>query len=117
MLVGFQHLYEKRDRHFGNGRLARNAFEDSVRRLADRIAEVTQLTETLLTSLNDEDISMPGISQSALADLLAEPRTLRVACEGCKRRIRISPMSLGSQIKCTKCGHIQSHDWATISDS
>lgn len=116
VLVGFQYLYDNRDRHFGNGRLARNAFEDSVRRLADRIAEVTQLSESLLTSLTAEDISFPGISPSKFAELLSQPQTFRVICEGCGRRIRIPPTSLGMPIKCTKCDHIQSHDWAVVGD-
>ena len=52
VLMGFHHLYANRDRHFGNGRLVRNVFEDSVRHLADRIAEVAQLSESLLTMLD-----------------------------------------------------------------
>lgn len=117
VLLGFHHLFQKRDRHFGNGRLARNAFENSVRRLADRIADVTELSESLLTSLTAEDISMPGIESERLTQIIDQQHILRVQCEGCGRRIRISPESLGLQIKCNRCNRVQSHDWADVHGS
>lgn len=116
VLLGFDHLYQRRDRHFGNGRLARNAFEDSVRRLADRIAEVTKLSESLLTCLTEDDISMPGLSHSELDKCVARPHVLRTLCLGCDRKVRMSPESLGKQIKCGKCGHVQTASWASVSE-
>jgi AAA+ superfamily predicted ATPase len=116
VLMGFDHLYERRDRHFGNGRLVRNAFEDSVRRLADRIAEVTKLTESLLTCLTASDISLPGMSQAELEQCVSRSHVLRIHCQGCKRKVRISPASLGKQVKCGKCSGVQLADWAMISD-
>lgn len=114
ILVGFHYLYERRDRHFGNGRLVRNAFEDSVRRLADRIAETTQLTEKLLTSLTASDISMPGLSPVELDELVAKPHALRIDCPGCQRSVRIQPQSLGRRVKCGKCQQVQQVRWATL---
>ena len=111
LIIGFDYLYERRDRHFGNGRLARNTFEDSVRRLADRIAAVNQLTESLLTSLTAADISIPGISADELDELVDQPRVLRITCEGCSRQVRIQPASLGRRIKCGKCKHVQEASW------
>ncbi|TWU22422.1 Stage V sporulation protein K [Novipirellula galeiformis] len=114
LLVGFQHLYENRDRHFGNGRLVRNAFEDTVRRLADRVAEIPQLTESLLTVLVGSDISLPGVSQAKLDALIATPHCLRIDCGGCERKVRIMPASLGVRVRCKKCEHIQMADWAEV---
>ena len=45
LLVGFRWLYEQRDEHFGNGRLARNVFEQAIRRLANRISRIAPVTE------------------------------------------------------------------------
>ncbi|MGI9471863.1 MAG: AAA family ATPase [Rubripirellula sp.] len=115
VLMGFHHLYEARDRHFGNGRLVRNAFEDSVRRLADRIAEVTQLSESLLTTLLSSDIAFPKLSSKELDRIVDEPHVLRVSCDGCERKIRINPESLGLRVKCGKCQHVQSVGWAEVS--
>jgi AAA+ superfamily predicted ATPase len=117
VLLGFHHLYERRDRHFGNGRLVRNAFEDSVRQLADRIAEVTKLSESLLTFLTAADISFPGVSQAQLEKCVARPHVLRIGCQGCERKVRITPASLGKQVKCGKCGHVQLAGWASVSES
>lgn len=114
VLMGFHHLYEVRDCHFGNGRLVRNAFEDSVRHLADRIAEVSQLTESLLTSLIADDISVPGLTKKQLDRLIQKEHELRIECEGCGRQVRIKPHSLGGRVKCGKCDHVQTASWATV---
>ena len=53
---GFQSLVDRRDEHFGNGRLARNLFEDAIRRLANRIVDIAPITRELLTHLELEDI-------------------------------------------------------------
>jgi hypothetical protein len=53
----FKSLHEKRDRSFGNGRLARNIFEKTIERQANRIAGITPLTgEVLCTIREEEDI-------------------------------------------------------------
>ena len=114
LLVGFHHLYGKRDRHFGNGRLVRNCFEDTVRQLADRIACVDKMTEHLLTRFSAEDISIPTIAPKKLDELLARPHKLRIVCGGCERKVRISPKLLGGRVKCTKCDQIQSASWAAV---
>ena len=115
VLIGFHHLYEHRDRHFGNGRLVRNAFEDSVRQLADRIASVTQLTESLLTSLTAADISLPGIDRSELDQLVEKPHVLRFECDGCNRQVKLQPRSLGKRVKCGSCKKVQAVGWAAVS--
>jgi SpoVK/Ycf46/Vps4 family AAA+-type ATPase len=115
ILIGFHHLYEKRDRHFGNGRLVRNAFEDTVRKLADRIAQVSELTETLLTKLTATDISVPGLTQTQLDELVQRPHRLRIVCKSCGRKVRIDPKSLGGKIKCGKCDQVQRAAWAEVS--
>ena len=114
LLVGLDRLYQRRDRHFGNGRLVRNAFEESVRRLADRVADVPELTETLLTTLRRDDIHVPGFSDGELDRQLAEPHELRVPCSGCQRSVRLQPGSLGRRIRCPKCECTQAAAWATV---
>ena len=114
LLIGFHHLYEQRDRHFGNGRLVRNAFEDSVRSLADRIALVTELTESLLTSLMPEDIRMPGMSRREMDQLVSQPHELRSKCASCDRKFKLRPESLGKKIRCSKCKQVQRIDWAAV---
>ncbi|TWU59739.1 Stage V sporulation protein K [Rubripirellula tenax] len=114
LLVGLNQLFTQRDRHFGNGRLVRNAFEDSVRRLADRIADVTELSDDLLTTLTAGDISVPGLTPAKLDTIVAATHELRMECEGCERRIRVRPESLGARVRCGKCDFIQTASWAEI---
>jgi SpoVK/Ycf46/Vps4 family AAA+-type ATPase len=114
LLIAFDHLYQNRDRHFGNGRLARNVFEDSVRKLADRIAGVSQVSESLLTKLTLNDVSIPELSSSQIDELTEQPHELRIQCEGCNRKIRIQPQSLGQRVKCGTCKHIQVASWADV---
>jgi SpoVK/Ycf46/Vps4 family AAA+-type ATPase len=49
-----------RDKGFGNGRLARNLFEDAVARQAGRIVALTDPTDEQLTTLTAADVAEPG---------------------------------------------------------
>lgn len=49
-----------RDKGFGNGRLARNLFEDAVARQASRVVTITEPTDEQLTTLVAADIAEPG---------------------------------------------------------
>ena len=61
LLLGFHWLYGCRDEHFGNGRLVRNTFENSVRRLANRVASIAPVTRELLTVLTTDDIYLDKV--------------------------------------------------------
>jgi len=114
LLIGLDQLYQRRDRHFGNGRLARNAFEETVRRLADRVADVPDLTEELITTLQHEDICVPGLSDAELDGLLANPHELRLDCIDCDRPIRLQPELLGRRVRCPKCRKTKDASWAMV---
>lgn len=49
-----------RDKGFGNGRLARNLFEDAVARQASRVVAIESPTDEQLTALTAADIAEPG---------------------------------------------------------
>ncbi|QEG38907.1 AAA family ATPase [Roseimaritima ulvae] len=117
LLVGLDELHRERDRHFGNGRLARNTFEDCVRRLADRIASIVPLTPELLTELTAEDIVVPGLTPQQLDELQAAPMTLRVSCPKCGKRLRTSGRLLGRVTRCPKCKAQFKAAWADVERS
>ncbi len=117
LLVGLDELHRERDRHFGNGRLARNAFEDCVRRLADRIASIVPLTPELLTVLTPEDIAIPGLNEQQIEALLKESMTLRVTCPKCGKRLRTSGHLLGRSTRCPKCDEPFKAPWADVERS
>ena len=114
LLVAFEQAYRSRDRHFGNGRLARNAFEDCVRRLADRIAGVFPLSDDLMTLLSPQDIVIPGADKPQIDRLLGEPHALRMDCPHCKKRVRLRGTSLGRTVKCPACEQRFGAPWADV---
>ncbi|MEM6978665.1 MAG: AAA family ATPase [Planctomycetota bacterium] len=103
LLRGFTHLYFKRDRHFGNGRTSRNAFERSVRRLANRVADADEITHELLVTLQPSDIELPSITDEQL-DTLVEPKGLiRVSCHGCDQPQVVDDQTMGTKQPCASC--------------
>jgi Holliday junction resolvasome RuvABC ATP-dependent DNA helicase subunit len=56
LLSILNHVYERRDRTFGNARFARNLFEKIVEQQANRLASIGDLTDEILTTLLPEDI-------------------------------------------------------------
>jgi hypothetical protein len=114
LLMGFDALHRQRDRHFGNGRLARNAFEECVRRLADRVAAMQELTTEMLTELQCEDIIIPGLDDQQLAELVDRPHTLRADCAKCGATLRVASKLLGQAVRCPRCSEDFSLPWARV---
>lgn len=52
----FEALYAGRDKTFGNGRLARNIFEATITRHANRIVSVMDISEEVLTTVEAADL-------------------------------------------------------------
>lgn len=59
----FCSLFEKRDKTFGNGRLARNIFEVTISNQANRIITLADIDEQTLSLIEDADI--PATTESA----------------------------------------------------
>jgi hypothetical protein len=114
LLVGFQHLLDHRDEHFGNGRLARNVFERAVRRLANRLADVGPLTRDLLTTLEPEDVVLEAVPESAWERLLRGAVQFRVACPGCGNAKAVPASYLGGVVSCRRCGHEFTASWGDL---
>ena len=103
VLHGFNYLHARRDRHFGNGRTVRNAFEASVRRLANRLADAKEISLSLLTTLEPEDIEIPGILPSHLSALLADELAVTVHCPHCQVEQEANDSALGCELQCPSC--------------
>ncbi len=104
LLRGLNWLYENRDEHFGNGREVRNLFERAVRRLADRVAEVTPITRETLTRLQPSDVHFPQTPPEALANYDDPQTQLSVTCPKCQAAARILAKHLGKRFPCRDCG-------------
>lgn len=56
LLNKLQHLYENRDKNFGNGRLVRNLFEKTLEKQATRLAKFPEVNKEMLVTITAEDI-------------------------------------------------------------
>jgi SpoVK/Ycf46/Vps4 family AAA+-type ATPase len=56
LLLIFQKEFVARDSSFGNARLARNMFETSIRKQANRIAPIADISLELLTTIDQDDV-------------------------------------------------------------
>lgn len=63
----FKILYEVKDETFGNARLARNLFEQTVNNQANRIIALTDITEELLSTIEVVDIPVDVEIHASLA--------------------------------------------------
>jgi SpoVK/Ycf46/Vps4 family AAA+-type ATPase len=114
LLLGFQYLLNRRDEHFGNGRLVRNVFERAIGQLADRIAQVVPLTRELLTTLEHTDILLEGVPGACLEPLDSDSRRIRIGCPGCEQVILLAQKHLGKMLQCKKCQESFFADWGEI---
>jgi len=48
--------YDRRDKYFGNGRLVRNLFERALENQANRLASYPELTQSLLSTIEESDL-------------------------------------------------------------
>ncbi|MCA9230047.1 MAG: AAA family ATPase [Planctomycetales bacterium] len=117
VLLGFQRLYELRDRHFGNGRTSRNLFEHAIRRMANRIAEIKDLSLEQLTTIEPEDIEFKTVPNDVL-DLLTASESLRfhIVCPTCNHGSNAPKQFLGQRVRCPKCEHHFVAKWGEIID-
>jgi replication-associated recombination protein RarA len=111
LLRGFTYLYATRDRHFGNGRTARNSFERSVKRLANRLSKMTEVSRQLLTTLQPEDIEVDGVTPAYLEELAKEPGHIRILCPETRKPMIIDDSLLGTEIKSEHCDKTFIADW------
>ena len=115
LLVGLNYLYDQRDRHFGNGRLSRNVFEHGIRRMANRIADVEELTVEQLSTLEAADIEFRKIPPPVWQDLEKDDsRRFHIECTECDFAKDVAKDFLGRSIRCPKCGADFSADWGKL---
>ena len=115
LIVGLDHLFERRDRHFGNGRLSRNLFEHAIRRMANRIAEIPELTVEQLTMFEPEDIEFEKVPHDIFGDL--EPNSslrFHIECSECDYSKDVPRDFLGRSVRCPKCETDFEADWGSL---
>lgn len=103
LLLGFTDLYSRRDHHFGNARTARNLFEQAIRRMANRIADIVQITHEELMRLEDVDIEFKELPADWMQPYADKPPKFRVTCTNCGHVSKSPGDFLGQKVRCPKC--------------
>ena len=115
LLVGLDYLFERRDRHFGNGRLSRNVFEHAIRRMANRIANIPELSVEQLTMLEPDDIEFKKVPAEVFENLEAdESRRFHIECSECDYTKDVPQKFLGQSVRCPKCENDFTADWGSL---
>ncbi len=108
LLRGMTALHAARDKHFGNGRLSRNAFERTVRAMANRLVDAGATDRTSLVTITPADVRLPDLPPEVLDVLCQSAGSIRVLCPHCQAAAIMDDDRLGTTSDCQKCG--KSHD-------
>jgi adenylate kinase family enzyme/DNA-directed RNA polymerase subunit RPC12/RpoP len=111
LLLGFHWLYACRDEHFGNGRLVRNTFENSVRRLANRVASIVPVTRELLTVLTSDDIHLDTVPADMWQKMEGDTTKFAITCQQCGKTGHVRGSQLGSRVRCRHCQSRLMAEW------
>jgi tellurite resistance protein len=111
LILGFAYLLKSRDEHFGNGRLVRNVFEQAIRRLGNRVADIAPLTKDLLTRLEPGDIVLVDVPEAMIGTEATRDLTVNIVCAGCRHVSKFKATYLGRRVQCNKCQRQFSADW------
>ncbi|MEQ1904306.1 MAG: AAA family ATPase, partial [Pirellulaceae bacterium] len=103
LLVGLNGLYLKRDKYFGNGRLARNLFEGAIRHLANRIVLYPEVDRKQLTQFLPEDICFEGLPEELLNSATRDEMRFGVTCPKCENKSKSRAKLLGCRVQCGQC--------------
>jgi hypothetical protein len=105
LLLGFRWRLERDGQRCGYGHLVRQVFEEAVHRLAHRIAGLSPLTKSLLTTFEDSDLAVPGVPVQVWSDLTDPQRRFVITCPGCECENLVGPSFLGIRVECRRCHH------------
>jgi hypothetical protein len=112
LMLGLTQLHKRRDQHFGNGRAVRNLFEQAIRRMANRIADIRDLTHDELVRLDAADIEFQNLPADFQFDATDDgPWRFQVVCPGCKATTKSRGSFLGQKVRCPKCQHDFTTEW------
>jgi SpoVK/Ycf46/Vps4 family AAA+-type ATPase len=114
LLQGLSWWYDHRDRHFGNGRAVRNLFEHAIRRLANRLATIEELSADQLSLLEADDIEFSDVPAEVFASETDGAARVHVACPSCDHANDVPGGYLGRQLQCPKCKKGFTAEWGEL---
>ncbi len=106
--------YDRRDRHFGNGRAARNLFEQAIRNMANRLSGLAEISEQQLQLLEAGDIAYGSVPAEVFVPINAPASRLHIHCAKCDHEKDVPAKFLGQKVICPKCKQQFLFDWGTL---
>lgn len=113
LLWGMQAEIEKDSEHFGNAREARNCFEDSLRRHADRIVSLKTVSDEVLETLEASDLFFRKLDERDLPKWIDSVR-FRLSCAHCKQERQIDAQQFGQATTCSHCTKPLAEEWPEL---
>ncbi len=110
LMLGLTELHRARDRHFGNGRAVRNLFEQAVRRMANRIADMREISQEALMLLEAADVEFAALPDDFSIEADDNCR-FNVTCPECSHISKAPGSFLGKKVRCRKCEHDFMAEW------
>lgn len=114
IIQGFTWHYDRRDRHFGNGRAARNLFEQAIRNMANRLAGLEEITEQQLQLLVAEDIDFEDVPADVFTPIDDKASRVHIACDKCHHEKDVPAKFLGQKVVCPKCKQQFAVEWGSL---
>jgi AAA+ superfamily predicted ATPase len=117
----FKIFHEVRDETFGNARLARNLFEQTVNHQANRIISLSNITDSLLSTIEAIDIpsdvsaspapkeqisNLPIKTDETLQPIVITDGRIKFSCSNCSQILNIALEYAGKRGKCPACGNV-----------
>ena len=116
LLHGFAGSIKGKDEHFGNGRLVRNLFEQALRRQADRLVELTEITDESLENLVPGDFHFSKLATDYWSEWSPAGLQVKIACPGCGSGSKAGGRILGRKLRCQGCSREFTAAWGEIVD-
>lgn len=117
LMLGLTELYRTRDCRFGNGRAVRNLFEQTIRRMANRIADIGELTPEQLMRIEADDIEFTCVAASAVQRFGDDgPWRFKLKCPKCTHESKAPGSFLGKKVRCPKCRADFTAEWGEVVD-
>lgn len=100
----FTLAYLEKDEHFGNARLVRNLFEESMNRQSERLVRSgSHGVKGELAKLQYVDLPIEKFAKVACTDIRLEKAMWSLECQGCKKLLRGTSKFLNKKITCKTC--------------
>jgi len=90
----------------------RNVFEQAIRRMANRIADIRALSVEQLTLFEADDIEFKDLPRGIKLEYGDEgPWRFRIICPACEHASKSRGSYLGKKVRCPKCGYDFLSEW------